>query len=342
MLFFLPYRSFFRDFPEKTLKGGNVKRFTRFVAVAAFVVIAPITGFSQEDHANLMDVKTVSEQLFFSTVRIEAEKISDKGEPAIDVSTGFIVSYPLEGGKRADFLVASRHSVQNSFRGRFFFIRSRDGKPALGETYNILIEDFGKRWFFPNSPDVDIAVMPLAEIMRELSGRSWQVYYRGVSPEMSLGYVKEEDFDAIEEVILVGYPSGIFDVKNFIPVARRGITATPLSVDYAGKPQFLIDAAVFPGSSGSPVFLVNRGMYPDREGRIKIGNRVVFLGMVSALAMRKEVSHLEIEGVSELLPVLSTSQMMDIGVVYKAPAVFEIIRDILSRVSEKKGKQSSL
>ena len=303
-----------------------------FSVISIFVLLFSGNVARSEDAApHLMDVKTVSEQLFFSTVRIEAEKINSKGEPTIDVSTGFIVSYSPNKGERADFLVTSRHSVENSFRGRFFFIRKREGKPSLGETYNIVVDNFGKRWFMPEDPTVDIAVMPLAGVIRELAKRSWEVYYRGVSPEMSLGSGNEGDVDAIEEILLIGYPSGIFDVKNFTPVARRGITATPLSIDYAGKPQFLIDASVFPGSSGSPVFLVDKGMYSDREGRVKIGNRIIFLGMVSSLAMRKEVSHIEIEGVSEVLPVISTSQMMDIGVVYKASAVFDVIRELFSK-----------
>lgn len=312
------------------------------ILITLFLAIAPSNNilFSQETEHKLMDVKTVSEQLFFATVRIEAEKINAKGEPFVDVSTGFILSYSLPDNKRADFLVTSRHSIENSFRGRFFFTRSREGKPSLGETYNIVVENFSERWIVPEDKTIDIAVMPLAGVIRELAERSWQVYYRGVSFEMSLGSGTEGDLDAIEEVILIGYPSGIFDEKNFIPVARRGVTATPLSIDYAGKPQFLIDASVFPGSSGSPVFLVNRGMYPDREGRIKVGNRVVFLGMVSSLAMRKEVSHLEIEGVSELLPILSTSQMMDIGVVYKASAIFDLIRDVLLAEKSKAEKGS--
>jgi hypothetical protein len=264
----------------------------------------------------IMDVKTVSEQLFFVTVRIETEKIDSDGESSVDISTGFIVSYDLEDGRRADFLVTGRHSIQNGVRGKFFFTRSREGKPSLGETYNIEIDDFENSWMFPEDDSIDVAVMPLAGIMRELSSRSWDIYYRGVSQAMSLGFGAGTDLDAIEEVVLIGYPSGIFDTKNFIPVARRGITATPLSLDFRGKHQFLIDSAIFPGSSGSPVFVIKKGIYRDADGKIRIGSSVIFLGMVSELIMRSE-----------------TSQILNFGVVYKAPVIFDVIREVLSRAN---------
>jgi V8-like Glu-specific endopeptidase len=63
-----------------------------------------------------------------------------------------------------------------------------------------------------------------------------------------------DDLDAIERIIFVGYPNGMYDRKNYTPILRQGITATPFHLDYDGLPAFLIDASVFPGSSGSPVY----------------------------------------------------------------------------------------
>jgi hypothetical protein len=277
----------------------------------------------------VMSVQSAAEQLFFVTVRIESEKIDRNGNQIMDVSTGFIVTYEWAPGKRGDFLLASKHAIKDAISGRFFFTRAVGGQPALGETYNIVVEDFEKRWFVPEDPKIDVAIMPLAWILREFNTRGWQVYYRSISEEMSLGSRKGQGLDAIEEVIFMGYPSGIFDTKNFIPVARRGVTATPLNVDYGGLPQFLIDASVFPGSSGSPVFIVNTGSYSDRTGRLKIGNRVIFLGMISSLVMRREVTHFEFEGEGETLPFLSTNQMVNIGVVYKASVIFDLVRQLL-------------
>jgi hypothetical protein len=296
----------------------------------SFMFSAVTWAHTQGSASNIMEVRSPAEQLFFTTVRIESEKLDDAGNQTIEVSTGFIVTYTWAPGKRGDFLVTSRHAIKDAISGRFFFTRAVEGQPALGETYNIVLEDFENRWFVPDESDVDMAIMPLAQILREFNARGWQVYYRSISEEMSLlGREHGKDLDAIEEVIFMGYPSGIFDEKNFIPVARRGVTATPLNVDYAGLPQFLIDAAVFPGSSGSPVFIVDKGSYTDRRGNIKLGSRVIFLGMVSGLITRREIRRFQIDGVTETLPVLSTEQVIGIGVVYKARIVFELIRRLL-------------
>jgi hypothetical protein len=82
---------------------------------------------------------------------------------------------------------------------------------------------------------------------------------------------------------MVGYPTGLSDTVNHKPIVRKGITATNIKNDYQGKPQFLIDCACYPGSSGSPVFLVNQGIItlPKHE-RPYMGSRILLLGILCA------------------------------------------------------------
>jgi hypothetical protein len=87
-------------------------------------------------------------------------------------------------------------------------------------------------------------------------------------------------FIPVEEALIVGYPDGISDTVNNIPVFRRGVTATPVYLDFRGEPVFLLDAAIFPGSSGSPVFLYNQGAWSDRQGHLQLGSRTALLGIV--------------------------------------------------------------
>ncbi|MFR3321383.1 MAG: hypothetical protein ACLTSZ_09905 [Lachnospiraceae bacterium] len=80
-----------------------------------------------------------------------------------------------------------------------------------------------------------------------------------------------EYFAAIEDITFIGYPSGLYDSVNKLPIIRQGITATPIWNQFNGENVFLIDAGVFPGSSGSPVFIYNHGSYPTKDG-IAIGD----------------------------------------------------------------------
>lgn len=81
---------------------------------------------------------------------------------------------------------------------------------------------------------------------------------------------------------MIGYPNGIWDSKHNLPLIRKGITSTHPKYEFNGKPEFLIDAACFPGSSGSPVFLANLGMYFDKKGNTVVGTRLGLLGVLYA------------------------------------------------------------
>lgn len=63
-----------------------------------------------------------------------------------------------------------------------------------------------------------------------------------------------DDFLNIQPILMLGYPSGIHDTVSNLPVARAGITATPMNNNYKGKAEFLIDIPFLNGSSGSPIF----------------------------------------------------------------------------------------
>lgn len=94
--------------------------------------------------------------------------------------------------------------------------------------------------------------------------------------------VSEEDkrlYGDVEPVLVIGYPIGLWDTFNNLPISRTGTTATgPLSL-YNGKTNFLIDVPIFGGASGSPVFLYETPTYRSSEGR-SLGSKISLIGVV--------------------------------------------------------------
>lgn len=144
------------------------------------------------------------------------------------------------------------------------------------------------------------------------------------------GTEKIMELDAIETVTFIGYPNGIWDSKNLVSVARRGTTASLLEVDFEDTPPFLIDASVFGGFSGSPVFILNQGSFPTKDVGLFAGSRLMFIGVVAAVFLRKqwnEIVSVPIPTASK--PMVQNEEMIDLGVVLKARAVIETIEAFL-------------
>lgn len=57
------------------------------------------------------------------------------------------------------------------------------------------------------------------------------------------------------QVIFVGYPDSYSDAMHHLPVVRTGTIASLPMLNFNGEPTFLIDAQIWPGSSGSPVYI---------------------------------------------------------------------------------------
>jgi len=277
---------------------------------------------------NLKEVKMIvdstAKQILFCTVRIEAYN-NDKSS----VGTGFFFSYKLEDGREAPFLVTNKHVIQGYFNGKVRFTLNIDGKPAFGQYIEKVFDNFDSRWFKHDDPNIDIAILPLSLNLNDILTNETKLFNISIPQEAIPNESQTNEFDALEEIIFVGYPNGLWDSRNNLPLIRKGITATPIEINFENKPIFLIDGSVFPGSSGSPVFLYNKGMIPDRHGNVQIGSRLLLLGILSAACYKEDHNILEmIESVSK--PGITTREMIDIGIVYKSTEILNMVKKILS------------
>lgn len=187
--------------------------------------------------------------------------------------------------------------------------------------------------FFVGHPDaeVDIAIMNVSSGLVGLFNQGNKPFYSQTTNDIiPTTEIIEKAINSVEEIVFVGYPNGIWDSVNNLPIVRKGITATPFNIDFMGQPQFLIDASVFPGSSGSPVFAYRNGAFTERDGSLKYGDKLYLLGIVAKVYQRIEEGQIVIKDIpTSHVPFAQVKQMIDLGIVFKATTILETIAHYL-------------
>ncbi|MEC5160441.1 MULTISPECIES: trypsin-like peptidase domain-containing protein [unclassified Janthinobacterium] len=271
-----------------------------------------------------MQVESMAENLFFTTVRIDT--VSNDGNNGS--GTGFLYTHRISETEHAIFIVTNKHVVEGMRAGALTFHQRKDGKPNLGNGFRLEVHDWPQAWFGHPFKDIDIAILPFIPLEAHIKQQyNVDLFFRCVDSSMVPTPEQFELLDAIESVTFIGYPNGVWDKKNLIPVARRGTTATPLSVNFEGTPRFVIDASVFGGSSGSPVFILNQGMITDKRGNTSIASRVLFVGVVAAVFFRTALNEIIAVPIpTQTRPMVVQQEMIDLGVVFKAETVVETVK----------------
>lgn len=249
---------------------------------------------------------TLAENLLYTTVKLIAFK---SGNP-ISTGTGFMFAFAQAGDQIVPCIVTNKHVVAGAdmIRARLHF--GNNDKPT-GEFVNCDFDISGGIPFWHPDPNIDLCAFAYADIIRQAEQQGKSIFFR----HLDMSIVPEDDeweyFDSLEEVTMIGCPNGLSDEVNNLPISRRGITATSINKNYNGKPEFMVDMACFPGSSGSPIFLYDRNGYLDRKQnsymmgtqRIKLVG-VLYSGPLISNDGRIVLSH---------MPRVEVSSMMHLG-----------------------------
>jgi hypothetical protein len=229
-------------------------------------------------------------------------------------------------------IVTNKHVVKDSTIGRFHItLASEDGTPKYGSHIQIELDDFEKRWIGHPDPNVDLAVTLCGPILNEMKETDKKPFFKSLSQTLIQSDNSLKNLNSVEEITMVGYPNGIWDSINNIPIVRRGITATPIYLDYAGKKEFVIDAACFPGSSGSPVFILNEGSFSDKNSGLIAGNRLIFVGILYAGPQMTTQGDIIVVDVPTDQKAFSLSKLMiNLGYCIKASRVVEFEPHLMS------------
>ncbi len=243
----------------------------------------------------------------YSTAKIDIES---RNAPR-SFGTGFFFLAPLndEIGRVILLLISNKHVFKNP-KGKLIVSLNRkkepnkgagETTPNFGDIVSFEMDEFDNRYFVHPNQEVDLACVNVSHIV------SADAFYRSLTPSF-LTSINYDLVAAGSEIIFVGYPRGYYDKVNNLPLIRKGSIASMPNIDFDGKGQVVIDAQIFPGSSGSPVFVDwNRQYY--------------LLGVVSDTAIG--FSELQILPTNEAQ--VGVQQVLGLGIVIKQQHVQELI-----------------
>lgn len=265
------------------------------------------------------------EAIFFTTVRIETDGPSGAG-----CGTGFLATHLVDGGASGCvFLVTNKHVIGDATTGKFFFIAQKpDGTPDITQRREFTITSFQAAWVGHPDPKVDVTVANVSTILNVLNAQGTPAFMRSVpTTEFATDEKLASECLPVEDVTVLGYPNGW--ISNNLPLARRGITASPPALDVEGRPQLLLDVPIVPGSSGSPVFICNVGGYATKNGFVS-GSRFLLIGIVSSFLYRDTRG----EWVGKAVPTAPLATMVikentGLAAAFKARAIREAIEKFL-------------
>lgn len=265
---------------------------------------------------------TIDEFLLRTTIRIET--ITNQGNCS---GTGFFFGFcnNKETNQFIPTIVTNKHVIKGAKTGKLrFSIKDADGNPIKGKYYDLKVDYFEERWIMHPDTNIDLCILPIASIHQEIQKSGYDLHYTCLTNNDILSEQEiQEQLSLVEDITVVGYPDGIWDSYNNMPIVRRGITATPIQYDFENETKFLIDAAIYGGSSGSPVFLFNQGVFSVKGGAMA-GSRIKLIGIVYAVAQHSVTGQIKIVDVPVAQTPLSVTNIPNnLGVVIKVSKLLE-------------------
>jgi len=267
---------------------------------------------------------TLSEQIQHSTIRIQTNLFG--GE--VSTGTGFFFKFlEKDTGEHFPVIITNKHVIKDSTSGSFRFTIAKDGQPDYGNAIDYQIPNFQQHWIGHPDNDIDLCALPIGELLNEAKKVGNNFFYIPLDKTLIMSDEELKELSALEDITMVGYPNGIWDSVNNLPIMRRGVTATHPKMDYNGKEEFIIDSACFPGSSGSPVMLLNEGSYP-MQNDIFIGSRAKLLGVLYAGPQHTATGSIQIVNIPTRQEPIAISRIPNnLGIIIKAKKLLELEKE---------------
>ncbi len=253
----------------------------------------------------------------YTVVKIEGW--SNETSDIVHSGTGFFFRVDTKNGPSL-MIGTNRHVVYGRDKLRLHMAladRQMKRKLAPAEVIDVDLTNYHPILFHPD-PNVDLAMVFAQPILNYLQRAGKTPFFLPLTKDIFPPTWLAPRLLASSNVLMVGFPNGLMDTANNLPVLRRGILSTHFFADYNGKKDFLVDIAAFGGSSGSPVFAFFDGNAPSEDGWTIGETSAYFIGVLHS------GPKIDAEGVVVPEPVPTSKQvavtkfMMHLGICAKS------------------------
>lgn len=244
--------------------------------IVVFFLFPFCKGFSQISSERKLSVNEIN----YSVAKVFILKDKD----TIGTASGFF--YISDNLK---YFITNRHVVldssQNFFPNKIALkLHSSNGilKDSKDVTVN-LYENNIHLWL--EHPDYhnkkcDIVAIPLNE--QSIPQKSLFNFKNSIVNFFSnKNFLLDYKLQAFGHGIVIGYPLGYSDTENNLPIYRNAMIASEYGINFNGKENFIIDAKLHKGTSGSPVINSPNNLL-IKDGQAIHSEATVLLGILSA------------------------------------------------------------
>ncbi|RWO05715.1 MAG: serine protease [Mesorhizobium sp.] len=267
-----------------------------------------------------------AEFMMYSTTKLTGIKDGVKA----GTGTGFYYRVKI-GEDGYQFLVTNRHVVEGMTQIGFVAHIANERKEPSGALVGCVVNLHHSEILY--HPEADLCAIPIGLHLQSMIDSGRELFCPTLTCKNIPPSEEWDSFDAIESATMVGCPNGLYDKVNALPISRTGNTASHPAKKYAGKDEFLVDLACFPGSSGSPIFLYDRGTRWNKDvgNFMSVGGyRFWLLGILYAGPT------ITTEGTIKMVkePTFAVASMMHIGFAIRSTALLTIDQMLIEKMAK--------
>ena len=273
----------------------------------------------------------VSDLLSRTTVRLECQNAN-----TTSVGTSFLYRADATEDQWTPLLITNRHVVFGFSSATLTLSTAPDPRLATpADAQTITVQNLQNLVTYHPDPNIDLAAIFLGPIANQFGTQDQPFQLNAIRRQDLVDTDTETRMRFVEDVLVVGYPQGIWDEYRNLPIFRSGVTASPAMLDYQNESKFLIDCSIFPGSSGSPVFLYNSGVVLDaKNNSASFGERLKLLGVVFAVQLYQANGQVIQQSVpTNTNQVAQIGMPNNLGVVVKSREILPLLDEIQNRMT---------